>query len=96
MLFKVLEGRMAVDTLCLQKTLFNFSAIPSTYGMTAMPVDGVSLVFFVVFGCWGLSLICCIDPLLKPTLNPRSENDTKRRGKRSGPDHLWVVIKPSA
>ena len=28
------------------------------------------------------------DPLLKPTLNPRNENNTKRRGKRSGPDHL--------
>ena len=28
------------------------------------------------------------DPLLKPTLNPRSENTTKRRGKCSGPDHL--------
>ena len=30
------------------------------------------------------------DPLLKPTLNPRNENNTKRRGTRS------LVIKPSA
>ena len=28
------------------------------------------------------------DPLLKPTLNPRNENNTKTRGKSSGPDHL--------
>ena len=34
------------------------------------------------------------DPLLKPTLNPRSENNTKRCRKRSGPDHLWSSHQP--
>ena len=29
------------------------------------------------------------DPLLKPTLNPRNEDNNKPRGKRSGLDHLW-------
>ena len=28
------------------------------------------------------------DPLLRPTLNPRNEDNNKLRGKRSGPDHL--------
>ena len=34
------------------------------------------------------------DLLLKPTFNQRSENNTERRGKRSGPDHLWSNHQP--
>ena len=28
------------------------------------------------------------DPLLKPTLNPRNENNNRTHGKSSGPEHL--------
>ena len=40
---RVFVGRIAVATLCFRKTLFNFSATPSTYGITTMPLEGVAL-----------------------------------------------------